>query len=154
MFVLRSHVNWQLRLLRPRCPSVPPFVAAAVLLAVLLVVSACPTITASPVEDINAADDRQGHKSQPLTSSDSPTTPITVQLPSSDRLATTADYGPRQPETESEYQHHQRTHKGGRVRRRASFESDGIRPGSSAVGLTDLRKYLNSDCVQYAHHIG
>lgn len=152
MFVLWSHVNWQLRLLRPRRPFVPPFV----LLAALLVVSACPTITASPVEDIIAADEWQGHKSQPLTSSDSATTPITVQLPSSDRLATAApDYAPGQPETEPKYeQHHQRTRGGERVRRRAIFERNGMGSGSSSAGLTDLRKYLNTDCVQYVHHIG
>lgn len=155
MFVLR-HVNRQLRLLRLQ------FVPAPFLWAVLLlVVSACPAIKASPAKDIIrvvAAD----HKSHPLTSdSDRATTPITGQL-LSDRLATEDYPATKSPSSQSS--------SNGRFRRSAfGYERDeldgdleyfGVRPRLSAAALTDsgglssLRKYLASDCVQYEHQIG
>lgn len=151
MFVLR-HVNRQLRLLRLQ------FVPAPFLWAVLLlVVSACPAIKASPAKDIISVVSAD-HKSHPLTS-DRATTPITGQL-LSDRLAT-GDYQPTEsPSSQSN----------GRFRRSAfGYERDeldgdleyfGVRPRLSAAALTDsgglssLRKYLASDCVQYEHQIG
>lgn len=175
MFVLR-HVKRQLRLLRPR-RFVPPFFLLAVVVQ-LLVVSACPTtIKASPVKDTFNEAAAAVHKSQPLTisdgdstDSDRATTPITVQLPAH-RLAT-GDY-PTTTVRPTKALWSDGNSSAGRQRfRRNAFgygrgEEEGaadleyfggVNPGLAALtdsaGLSYLRKYLNSDCVQYEYQNG
>lgn len=151
MFVLQ-HVSGKLRLLRLQF--VTPFLFSVV------VATACLAIKASPVENINAA--RFDHKLQTLTSSntDSATTPNTVQLALYDRFAKTPGYSSAK---------NAKSDKGRSRRNAVSFKRDEAirRDGddnldyfgwnsemTNSAGLTDLRKYLNSDCIHFQNHKG
>lgn len=160
MFVPR-HVNRQLSPPR-QCPW-------TIVSTLLIVVSAstssfCQTIRATPpppVEDIIIVQQQQttavdlGHKSTPLlkpltNNGDSATTPPSRLA---DRLATD-DYPQQQQQLLNRVRRSARPLNGGELK------FYGLNPyltslAADSMGLADLRKYLNSDCVQYEHrHLG
>lgn len=150
MFALR-HVNCQLRFLRLQL--VPPFI-----LTVLLVVSACQTIEASSVKEINAQD----HKSQPLTSSDNFKEGGQVAAGTPKIIHSQAGQG-EEKRAEQVYRNtasseilnesHRRILEGKRSKRQNfdyTTQSKYLNPdGLTTADLSKLRKFLSSDCVQY-----
>lgn len=149
MFALR-HVNCQLRFLRLQL--VPPFI-----LTVLLVVSACQTIKASSVKDINSQD----HKSQPLTSSDNIKegrqvhgTPKIIQLQTGTGQQGEAEK-PDQVYRNSASsdilnENHRRILEGKRSKRQnEAYPAQSNPDGLTTANLSKLRKFLSSHGVQH-----